>query len=201
MDIKKCTKCLKDKPYSEFHKNARNGNGLNSRCKVCVNAYNNTPERKKKKSEWGQRPEYKEKRKVEYASYYELNRDKILQDAKDYLNNPENADKINQYRHSQEFVTLSRSYKLKVYNITIEQEEYLFKIHQGKCAICFTTKPGGRYNKFYIDHCHKTGIVRGLLCLKCNLGLGSLQDDPDLLKRGIDYLFNSDPLNMKQTSK
>lgn len=54
------------------------------------------------------------------------------------------------------------------------------------CAIC------GRImkDKLFIDHCHKTGKIRGLLCPTCNAGLGFFRDDPNLLKNAVMYLSN-----------
>jgi hypothetical protein len=52
----------------------------------------------------------------------------------------------------------------------------------GVCAIC---KTGG--HKLNIDHCHKTNLVRGLLCSACNLGLGNFGDDPGFLRMAADY--------------
>ncbi|WP_083230265.1 endonuclease VII domain-containing protein [Curtobacterium sp. UCD-KPL2560] len=54
--------------------------------------------------------------------------------------------------------------------------------HGGACAICGST------NDLRVDHDHKTGAVRGLLCSPCNVGIGWLQDDVALLRQAIGYL-------------
>jgi len=53
---------------------------------------------------------------------------------------------------------------------------------EDKCAICKTGCPDN------LDHDHKTGLVRGVLCLKCNMGLGYFEDNPDYLAAAIIYL-------------
>lgn len=60
----------------------------------------------------------------------------------------------------------------------------------GRCAMCRTSHPGGRYGRFHVDHDHVTGEVRGLLCGLCNKGLGALRDNPDLLRSALTYLAN-----------
>ncbi len=58
----------------------------------------------------------------------------------------------------------------------------------GKCAICLTTEPGSRLARFHVDHCHSSEVIRGLLCERCNRGLGSFLDNPDLLIRAAAYV-------------
>ena len=58
----------------------------------------------------------------------------------------------------------------------------------GKCAICDTNEPGGRFNTFHIDHCHTTGVVRGLLCSKCNHAIGLLNDCPTTIRTAANYV-------------
>jgi hypothetical protein len=60
-----------------------------------------------------------------------------------------------------------------------------YKVHDGKCAICGTGKVGRNHA---LDHDHRTMKIRGILCLSCNVGLGHFKDDPDLLRKAIDYL-------------
>lgn len=59
---------------------------------------------------------------------------------------------------------------------------------QALCAICSTDKPAGRHNQWHIDHDHKTGIIRALLCSKCNALLGMANDDPAILRAAADYI-------------
>lgn len=58
----------------------------------------------------------------------------------------------------------------------------------GRCAICRTTFPGGRWGHFHVDHEHETGAVRGLLCTVCNIGLGYFDDSADRLAQAAAYL-------------
>lgn len=58
---------------------------------------------------------------------------------------------------------------------------------QGGCAICGTTKPPGK-NSWHVDHDHKTGKVRGVLCAHCNPGLGHFRDSIRSLRLAIRYL-------------
>lgn len=68
------------------------------------------------------------------------------------------------------------------YGITAETYETLVKEQNGKCAICKTEAI------YAVDHCHTSGEIRGLLCLKCNLMIGYAKDNPELLRAGAEYL-------------
>jgi hypothetical protein len=57
-----------------------------------------------------------------------------------------------------------------------------------RCAICRTKVPGGRYNKWHVDHKHGTKKMRGLLCNNCNTGIGFLKESLHVLKNAIKYL-------------
>jgi hypothetical protein len=77
--------------------------------------------------------------------------------------------------------------KLKKYDITKEQYDEMFNKQQGKCHIC-DKHQSELLRPLCIDHSHKTNKVRGLLCDRCNRGLGVFQDDVKLLLKAIEYL-------------
>lgn len=75
------------------------------------------------------------------------------------------------------------------YGITPEQYDEMLAYQQGRCAVCGGTDPFAKHhNLFAVDHDHITGKVRGLLCAKCNTGIGQLRDDPDLLIAAAAYV-------------
>lgn len=92
------------------------------------------------------------------------------------------------------FATYHMKRKLvKRYGINEEIYQQILKKQEGKCAICGSKKatPIDYKNapqRLAVDHCHKTGKVRGLLCFSCNRALGYLKDDITLLKKAIEYL-------------
>ena len=90
--------------------------------------------------------------------------------------------------------TEKRKYKRfieKTYSFTFEQYEELLEKQDGKCAICESRIGNGRTSRLFVDHCHETYKVRGLLCSNCNHGLGQFKDSPKLLQRAINYLTDN----------
>src|SRR5262249_52903505 len=73
---------------------------------------------------------------------------------------------------------------LAQYGLTPADYAAMLKRQGGRCAIC-RERPGHR---LYVDHCHVTGRVRGLLCIRCNFAVGLFKDRPDLLRAGAVYL-------------
>ena len=66
--------------------------------------------------------------------------------------------------------------------------DMLIKTHSGLCDICGLDNSGSSGRRLAIDHDHKTGTVRGMLCQKCNVGLGNFNDNPELLAKAIRYI-------------
>ena len=80
---------------------------------------------------------------------------------------------------------------LRTFGSTIEEYEALMLEQDNYCAICHEPEKqilNGKIKRLAIDHCHTTGKVRGLLCQRCNTGIGRFDDNVVLLKQAIQYL-------------
>jgi hypothetical protein len=82
---------------------------------------------------------------------------------------------------------------LKKFGINKSEYECILEKQNGRCAICGEKESALASNKkqikeLAVDHCHKTGTNRGLLCMKCNNGIGNFNDDIVLLEKAIKYL-------------
>lgn len=104
----------------------------------------------------------------------------------------------NSKRPSQSFESNKNSSLIRKYNISIKDFKKLEKLQKGRCGIC-KKKESVSYLKngkkvkisLSVDHCHQTGKVRGLLCTKCNRGLGNLCDSIQNLENAILYIRKS----------
>ena len=88
----------------------------------------------------------------------------------------------------------TNNYRLQQrYGIDTAGYEALLEAQNGACAICGDGEcSDGR--KLHVDHDHDTGEIRGLLCYRCNAGIGLLRDDVTLVKKAVEYLNRSDTI-------
>lgn len=124
--------------------------------------------------------------------------------AQDKIDNPEKweSEYKRQYRKLKENQGELLSLK-KVCNarrITIDRYLKMLEEQDFKCAICRKAETckdphHDRPRRLSIDHCHKTGLVRGLLCHSCNTALGKFKDDIQMMKQAIEYLKNDGWVN------
>lgn len=81
-------------------------------------------------------------------------------------------------------VTLNKARHLrKTYNMSVDEYLELHNKQKGFCLICKKED-----SNLVIDHCHKSGKVRGLLCAKCNTAIGMLDENVETLLNAIQYL-------------
>lgn len=85
--------------------------------------------------------------------------------------------------------TIRKGHLRRTYKITSEDYQRILEGQGGKCKICGAEEnPDTRAGFFVVDHNHTTGEIRGLLCTKCNALLGLAKEDPEILRRSIEYL-------------
>lgn len=108
--------------------------------------------------------------------YYINNRDKIRQAQKDWRNSPAGAE----HRFNK---------TLRKHGISRAEWDAMWQNQNGNCAGCLEPLVIGA--RTHIDHCHDSGIVRGLLCSSCNLAIGKIKDRPTTLRRLAAYLERS----------
>ena len=78
------------------------------------------------------------------------------------------------------------------YGISLEQKNQMLEAQKGLCKICDKI-----LINTYVDHCHKTKIVRGLLCQNCNAAIGHVYDDPKIAIKIAEYLGLADNIIKK----
>ena len=76
----------------------------------------------------------------------------------------------------------------KTYDISWEDYEEMLDAQNSCCAICKSQVSSKRTARLFVDHCHDSLKVRGLLCSACNHGLGLFKDSPTILKAALNYL-------------
>lgn len=191
-----CSKCELEKEQTEFSRARSSTRGYAYWCKSCMKIYMNSPDQKNKTREYYKRedviermreyrsqPTYKEKKKADnkrryknggyerHRVYYLRNRNKILA-----------KQKTPEARLSQKYKKLK--YK---YGITKQQYKNLCDSQNGRCAIC--EKELDMAKNTCIDHDHKTGKIRGILCSNCNRGLGGFMDNQEFTRSATEYLI------------
>lgn len=121
------------------------------------------------------------------AAWAIRNRELVSQRARQaYKENPERflaAAKRYQVSHPEKIKRDNRYYLLRRYGLSFEDYNAMVKVQNGRCYICKAAT-----DKLYVDHCHKTGKTRALLCSSCNAGLGGFRDSVEILTSAIEYI-------------
>lgn len=163
--MKKCGDCKKVLSKDNFYKNKQTKDGLDFYCRRCQS------EKKKKQRE--ESSELVEKHRENGREWYVINKEYKKAQNKEWREN-----NISKFRN----INLKRRF-----GITLEEYDSILNKQKDCCAICGIHKDEFSY-QMVVDHSHTTGKVRGVLCRKCNLGIGHLNDDISLLEKSIEYL-------------
>lgn len=135
----------------------------------------------KRREKYAESPSLRKENYKLHRQWVEKNRERVRRYLADYV--AKNKDKLRNYRIAKKF------------SISLDDYYSLLESQDGKCAICKNAETArrrsGAIRALAVDHDHKTGRIRGLLCSSCNLSIGGLNEDISLLKRAIEYLETS----------
>lgn len=150
-----CNYCNNSKPLEDFHKDTRNGDGRQARCKVCISGY--------------------------HRRRYLSNRDMLLAKKRKYHQKNREVLNAKKREYRRMFPEKERDSGWRKRGIDPSEAKRALNQFQ-ECAIC------NNRDNLVPDHDHNTGKVRGILCNKCNLGIGLFNDDSLALTKAADYL-------------
>lgn len=159
--MKRCKKCGEAKPYSEFDRAAGMRDGFRSDCKSCNLA--------DKKQRYRANPQpFIERTK----RWQRENRERHLAKQREYRSKNPGRDRPGHLRRK----------------FGITQADYERMLHEqlDGCAICGESRRDSA--SFHVDHDHGNDAVRGLLCFRCNAGIGQFRELPARLRRAAEYL-------------
>lgn len=92
-----------------------------------------------------------------------------------------NAAAAARYQKNRDHIRLNA--RARKFGVTVQ---WIKENEAGGCAICGCTEPTGK--GWHIDHDHVTGAARAILCHHCNVAIGNLRDDPDLIVKAAEYV-------------
>lgn len=125
----------------------------------------------------------------DYArNYYLKNKSKILKRVAQYskANRAKCNAAVKRWKNKNKQKVKDTDLKIN-FGISLKEYEDLLVKQQGCCAICKVHKDK-LPRALSVDHCHLSGKIRGLLCVKCNTAIGMLNDDKSLVKSALEYL-------------
>ena len=144
-------------------------------------------QRRAKQRRYIRNPVHREVRRAGSKRYHARHREKISAKYKAYYAARLDAERARHRKKARMPYTKSRAL-LRTYGIDLDEYNRLLEAQGGRCAICRTPDPGPKRSNaelkpsFAVDHDHQTDQVRGLLCEKCNRGLGQFNDNPEHLE-------------------
>lgn len=182
--MKTCRDCSVEKSLDCFFKQAASSDGYRNRCKLCEAARNRV---------WrAKRVAAFDINKVDLISLKTCSTCKEEKPGKDFYVNRAKTNGLQNFckncsHHVRRNWEMAGKHRLKPGDY-----DKMLEVQNKLCGICGSDNPGlsstGKISRFHIDHDHYTGVIRGLLCGKCNKGLGLFNDDANTLKVAINWI-------------
>lgn len=177
---KTCKACGCERPIAEFYRSPVYPGGRVPKCKACVREYDQElMKRPRVAPSTGMKRccRCQESKAVEEFHARARNTDGLRSECKACTRIQEHA-----YRNrNPEKERLRRMWQK--YGLTEQDYHAMVHAQDGRCAICQADD-----EQLVVDHCHGTGLVRGLLCTPCNSAIGMLRDDPAAIQRAKEYV-------------
>ena len=159
--MRRCTRCGELRPLAAFYREKSGRGGYRSDCKACFAA---------RAKQW-----------------YLNNREPVIARVKAWQQaNPERVKATREAARARRG-PIDRDARLRrVFGLSSDDYAAMLAEQGGGCALCGRIPPPGR--SLHVDHNHETGVVRGLLCFRCNAGIGQFREDKLRLADAIVYL-------------
>lgn len=157
---KQCFDCgvLKPRNSKYFYRNKSKKDGLSGQCIDCKKQW--------RKSQAGKKS--------------------LKKARKQYKGTPKGKQTRKHYKDSPEGKKQQQEYRIKAdHGISLDDKVWMYILQSGRCAICGDSTA---LDEVRVDHDHKTGEIRGLLCNRCNLAIGQFEDNTKTLQNAITYL-------------
>ncbi|WP_434976453.1 endonuclease VII domain-containing protein [Streptomyces puniciscabiei] len=177
-NAKACRKCGRDLPLAAFARDRNRRDGLQVHCRECVAEYSAAYYRRRRES-MGKTV----RAKVDVPEGHKLCRAcGQVKPHSEWHRKHSAPDGLASRCKECRAVQLRQDHLKRKYGLTEAERDAMIAAQRGLCAIFLAAPP------MHVDHCHKTGRVRGVLCFNCNSGLGLLRDDPEVVRRAAAYL-------------
>jgi hypothetical protein len=175
-DEKWCRRCDQVKPLSAFARNRTAPDGLQGQCRACAAA----AYRAKREAAGVLMPP------ADVPAGHKFCRTcRTVKPLSKWSKNARASDGLQTRCKSCTSTVGRRDHLLRSYGLSVADIDRMLAAQHGVCAICHTAPA------IHVDHDHRTGSVRGMLCFRCNAALGQFDDDPLVLRRAARYLERS----------
>ncbi|MFG3283609.1 endonuclease VII domain-containing protein [Streptomyces sp. NPDC048111] len=178
VDVKKCTGCKRTLSLDSFAADRNRRDGLQVRCRECVAEYGAAHYRRRREAEG---KSVREKVDVP-PGCKECRSCGEVKPHSEWHRNVTASDGLSTRCKACRAIEGRAGHLKRQYGITEDDRDRMIAVQKGLCVICLSVPA------VHVDHCHKTGRVRGVLCFNCNSAIGKLGDDPDTVRRAAAYL-------------
>ncbi|MFG2719356.1 endonuclease VII domain-containing protein [Streptomyces sp. NPDC048416] len=178
VDVKKCTGCKRTLSLDSFAADRNRRDGLQVRCRECVAEYGAAHCRRRREA---QGKSVREKVDVP-PGYKECRSCGEVKPHSEWHRNVTASDGLSTRCKACRAIEGRAGHLKRQYGITEDDRDRMIAVQKGLCVICLSAPA------VHVDHCHKTGRVRGVLCFNCNSAIGKLGENPSTVRRAAAYL-------------